>query len=576
MVTISVDLKDFQKLLGVTTEDIEELDALVAISKAEIEEIEVDEETGEKTVRIDIKTSNRPDLWCGEGIAREVKGFLGKELGLPNLAFQQSGYKVIVKPGLEEIRPYIAMAIVKNVTLSDYLIKQLIQLQEKVDFSYGRKRKRTSIGFYDLDLIKFPVEYKTAPKDLSFKPLNTEEIMTIEQILQEHPKGIEYGHILSSCKDNYPILMDAENKVLSFPPIINSDDLGHIVETTKNLLVEVTGTDIEAVNIVVNLIAQTLQDRGGEVYTVTIEYPATYGNINTKYLTTPQTIPNTIEAKVSDINKYLGTKFTQKEMINLLKKRRLQATAKGKSKILVEYPPYRFDFLHWVDVSEEVAIAADYNKLTPTKVKAVTIGKLMEQTKSENLIRRLLLGFGAMEVQSYTLSSLDILVDKMNQPESMKKKIITLKNPTTLTYSAVRNRILPILLEFLSKNTHHEYPQMVYEVGEAVRLEGKKPVTYSSACFAVSGPKQDFGVAHSYLDILMKLLKTEYSLVEVETPEFLPGRVAKIIVKNDAIGVIGEVHPAVLSNFGITQPTAAFEIDLSKLPTLNCKPFHTF
>ena len=111
-----------------------------------------------------------------------------------------------------------------------------MQQQDKIDGTYGRNRKRTSIGLYDADLLKFPLNYTlTLPHENSFVPLQMKRELTPAQILKNHPKGQEYAHLLKGLSA-YPIFKDSQNKILSMPPIINSNDLGQLTEKTKNIL----------------------------------------------------------------------------------------------------------------------------------------------------------------------------------------------------------------------------------------------------------------------------------------------------------------------------------------------------
>jgi phenylalanyl-tRNA synthetase beta chain len=224
-----------------TTKD--ELDHLLHNVKGELDDLEGDKLT------IALGDSNRPELWSAEGLARELKGFLGVERGCKEYKSESTDLKVYVNLKLEKIRPFIACAVVKNVNLNDVIIKELMQFQEKIDASYGRNRKKTSIGLYNFDLLKFPLKYTlTKPHENAFVPLNFVQKFAPHEILKQHPKGQEYGNILKGLEE-YPILIDNDGKVLSLPPVINSADLGKIDENTKNILIEVTGTDSNAVTI---------------------------------------------------------------------------------------------------------------------------------------------------------------------------------------------------------------------------------------------------------------------------------------------------------------------------------------
>src|SRR3989337_4355367 len=227
MPTIEVDCVELERFLGLTLHgETTKLDEILAFVKGEVKLYYQNEDI----VSIEIKDTNRPDLWGIEGLARALRGYLNITKGLKNYAVAEPIIDVYVDSRLRNIRPFICCAIVKNVELTDTIIRGLMHLQDKLDQTYGRNRQTTSIGIYDFNLINPPLSYTVAkPEEISFVPLGFSERMNLKEILERHPKGLEYGHIVK--KHNvFPILLDSERKVLSFPPIINSNDLGHVSE----------------------------------------------------------------------------------------------------------------------------------------------------------------------------------------------------------------------------------------------------------------------------------------------------------------------------------------------------------
>lgn len=213
---------------------------------------------------------NRPDMLSIEGFARALNGFLGYETGFKNYKSKGIQGEVIVDAAVKWIRPYIACGIVKNISLTDSVIASLMDLQEKIVITHGRKRRKVAIGIHNLDAFAFPLRYTAVdPESISFVPLNFSKKMNLREILREHPTGIKYGEILAGL-DRYPIITDKNNEVLSFPPIINSE-LTKVTKTTKNLFIEITGTEERAVNQALNITITALADRGGEIYGVKIK-----------------------------------------------------------------------------------------------------------------------------------------------------------------------------------------------------------------------------------------------------------------------------------------------------------------
>jgi phenylalanyl-tRNA synthetase beta chain len=107
-----------------------------------------------------------------------------------------------------------------------------------------------------------------APTELSFVPLDTDERMDLAEILERHPKGKAYAWTLEGMK-KYPIILDRNKNVLSFPPIINGN-LTRLSESTRNIFIDVTGTEQKAVNQALNILVTSILDRGGKAYTVEI------------------------------------------------------------------------------------------------------------------------------------------------------------------------------------------------------------------------------------------------------------------------------------------------------------------
>lgn len=564
MVTIKASYNNMKELIG---EDVTvaELDELLSFAKSEIDDYVREEDM----LEINVKTSNRPDLWCPEGLVREIKGILGKEKAIPSLSIKPSGYKVKVDPKLASSRPYIACAVAKNLHLSDYIIKQFMQLSDKIDYSYGRKRKKASIGLYNLSMIKSPIDYKVIEKTHHFVPLGYDKEMNLEEILEHHEKGLEYGYIVREY-GHYPILLSSDGVTLSLPPIINSNTVGRITEETKECLIEVTGTNFETVNVELNILCQTLADRGAEIFSVEIVYPQ---EIHKENVITPELTKQEIIVDLDIINKYLGTEITPSTAIKILEKRRFEGKSLDTSKINVIIPPYRLDILHWVDIAEEIVIGLDYNKVGATKWHVLTTGGLSQETEGENKVRDILIGTGAVEILTNTLTDSTILTDKVNLDDDSFVKI---GNAVSKSYSVIRNQIYPNLISVLSKNTHESYPQIIFEVGEVVKIENEKPCTQTNLAYLYADAEASFEDAHKLLHRLMSLLNVEYIIESKEHPSFISGRCGIILVEGEKCGVIGEINPAVLEKNLIWVPVVGLELELFLLPSLSCKRKFTF
>lgn len=312
MPTILVKKKDLETLVGrkISTDQLE---SYLPWVKGEFKEF--DEKTDE--LKVELNDSNRPDLWCTEGIARQIK--LKLEARSSKVAPHVQKYsfykkvqkkpdlKIIVEKGVQTVRPYIAAFGVSNFVMTEEALVQFIQTQEKLADVFGQKRKLLSIGIYHLDPVEFPLIYKAvSPAQAKFVPLGFDREMTLHEILEEHPKGKAYRNVFKN-EEKVPLFVDQKGTILSFPPIINSREAGEVKPGNQNLLVEVTGADLRLVNLVLNILAANLFDRGATLLPVTVTYP--YPTSFGKKVTFPMETPSPMEIQIEEVERMLGESF---------------------------------------------------------------------------------------------------------------------------------------------------------------------------------------------------------------------------------------------------------------------------
>jgi len=542
MPTIEINKTDLEKQLGKSFGK-EKFEEVLQYTKLEISAI-----SGDK-ITLEVKDSNRPDLLSVEGIARELKGILGKEKGIPKYTINNSDFSVKVESKVKNIRPAIACAVVKDLKLDEESIRSLIQFQEKLCDGFGRKRKEAAIGVYDFDKIKWPVTYTTsAPDKIKFVPLDMTEKLTLREILQQHEKGKEYANLIEKAAE-YPILIDSEKNVLSMPPVINSEYSGKVTTATKNLFVEVTGLNFKRVLQTLDIFVAALADRGGKIFSVKI------GNIKT-----PDFKAKSKKLTVEEVNSRLGIKLTNKEITKLLEKARYNAKSKA-GNIEVEVPFYRTDVIHAVDITEDIAIMYGYSNFQPEELKIATTGSILEKTKLSNKISSLFVGLGFQEAATMTLTNKESLFKKMHV---QAEQVVEIENPVSLTYSCVRNWLLPSLCEFLSKNKDVDFPQKIFEIGECILLE-KRPEERLKLAFVSAYNKVNFTDARQILEYILQNLGLECKIRPCEHGSFIPGRVGNIMINDKNYGIIGEVNPAVLNSWNIKMPAVAVELDITEL-----------
>ncbi|MDR0372964.1 MAG: phenylalanine--tRNA ligase subunit beta [Nitrososphaerota archaeon] len=561
MPTIDVNYAELERLLSITLDgDMEKLDDILAYVKAEVKSFD----PKEGLLSIEMKDTARADLWSVEGLTRALRSYTGLQKGIKSYVAEISDVEVNVDARLFGIRPYIGCAVIKNIHLNDAAIKDIMHLQDKLDHTHGRSRRRTSIGIYNLDLIKPPIVYTAVkPGAVQFVPLGFAELMGLDEILEKHPKGQEYGHIV---KRNllYPMLYDSAGKVLSFPPIINSNDLGKIVETSCNLLVEVTGTLNKTVLNTLTLVTSALIDHGGKAYSVTINYPKDAGYTE-QTLVTPDFSNRRFELSVAETNRLLGLNLSAEKIIGLLDTAGLGVEKASAEYVTVLVPCYRIDVMHPVDIIEDVAIAYGYNNIVPLWRELPTTGKAKADQHPIDIARDLMVGLGYQEVLNTTLTNSQTLFQKMNQ---MPSHLIEISNPKVITMTCLRNQLLPGLMEFLSTNQSVEFPQKIFELGKVI-LPDKAEETQTSDKDYLSAvtthPNANFSEIKSILDSFMVAFGVEWQIQEVMHPSFIAGRAGKILTEGKETGIIGEINPGVLEAWKLENPVAAFELHLQTL-----------
>jgi len=549
MPALTVRKQRFWSLLGRELSD-EELSNLLHDLGLDVEEIT------DEYFRVEYNP-NRPDFSSPVGIARAARGLLGISVGAPRYRLRPARTYIEVDPRLRDVRPYVAAAIVRGLKLGTEELEELIVMQEDLHWILGRNRAKVAIGLHDYSAVKPPFKYVAARGDeYKFIPLGGYSPMTLDEILEGHEKGIQYAHILRG-KPFYPLILDSLDRVLSFPPIINSR-LTELSEKTTDIFIDVTGTDFKAVIHTINILTTTMADMGGMVERVKVKYPD-------KIISTPIYKTRRWRVRRSSVNETLGLELKSIDIVRALRRMRYDARTKGEM-IEVVPPPYRPDIMHEVDLIEDVAMGIGYGNLEPTQPHVLIYGGLHPDTVLEDLAREIMIGLGFTEVMNFTLTNVEIEYVKMCvQPHPH----IKLKNPVSQEYSILRTWVLPSLMKTLALNVKALYPQRIFEVGDVVHPDSSRPekaFRRLRLAAASSHSEASYSEMKSVVEEVLRNLGVEgWDLSPLDSMPFIEGRAAQIIWGGDALGFLGEIHPEVLTNWKLSMPTAAMELDLSLL-----------
>ena len=497
----------------------------------------------DETLEIEV-FPNRPDLISLQGFVRAIKSYLGKETGLKKYLLKSGKEKVIVEKSIPSEWPCAVACIVRGVPFNNEKIKEIIDIQEKLGSTLLRKRKKGGLGIYPLEKIQFPVRFiGMDPEKIKFRPLEYPHAITGRQILTAHPTGREYASICADWK-SFPIFIDSKNEIMSMPPITNSHDLGKVNESTSDVFLEATGTDLAKIQQALTILATALADMGGKIQTLTCV------QANGEKIIVPDLTPKNLKISIDNVNTLLGLSLREKEVEKLLTRMGHEYT-KG----TVKYSSWRTDILHEVDFAEDIAIAYGYDKLITEIPKVATIGEEAPEEKTIAKIADLLIGLKLTEISSYHL----VKEEEIKRTTSEK---IEVENSKT-EYKFLRPSLRIPALRILAENKDHEYPQKLFEIG-TVFLKNEKTETgiIESPHLLVASSPGNFTELKQILDYLFRTFNLSYILKESSIDGCIDGRTGAIMVNGKSMGIIGEMHPESLKDWGIKMPVALFEIDL--------------
>ena len=555
MPTISVNQDLIAKLLNVhgLKHNIDEVSDQLPLLGTDIDRCDEDV--------LDIEIfPNRPDLLSGETLSRAIRSFIHHQNSGPELQVSKGNITMTVDPELKQIRPIILGAVVKNIDLeklgiqSDEFIKSLMDHQEKLHFALGRGRKRASIGVHDLSTIAPPFRVKAVSGEQKFVPLAMEEPMSINEILENHPKGIDYAHLLDGF-NKFPVIIDSKDNILSFPPIINGNQTT-VTASTKDFFIDVTGWDFRSCEASLMLIALQLQELGGSIESVNIT------NCDGVEQVFPNGKPVEHVLLTNMLDGLLGRELNEQELTKSINRMGGKFISRNSEQIKLEMPRWRFDILHPVDLVEDIAIGHGFEDLGEDIPRSPMTAKPRSDANLLRRIRDSMQGLGMVQIQSLTLSNDD---DQFNLVRwSNVGEVTRITNPITIDHTLLRQYLLPGLLRLLSSNRHHDLPQSVFELGTVVRDHKNS----SRLAFLVAERTGGFAAIRGRIQAFLRDLgANEYEVQPLPDNEgpWLAGRAAKIIINGNHIGCFGEIDPHVAEHFELKVPMNGAEFCLHEI-----------
>ena len=507
---------------------------------------------------------NRPDFSSDTGIFRSLKGLLNETVGLPLFRYSSDKlYQITIDPQVKQIRPIILFFVAKKKKVNNFILNQLISMQEDLHNGIARGRKKAAIGIHDLNAIEFPLIYNTRAQHTSFIPLDQTRPLKFKEILSDLEVGKKYSSLLKNLHQ-YPTIADRNNQILSFPPIINSNNT-KINDKSNNLLLEITGTNLETCKSILAILAYYLYDEGYEIFSGIIhDDKSTFSSL--KLLK-----DNAISVDTNIIKSYLGLNLSTTEIIQILNRCRIEVSITNNKKVKCLVPPYRNDIINSIDLVEEVAIGYGIDNIKSTIPSfLISPGVRNEYFRKIDELKETLTGLGFLEMVNFTL--LDQTISSIfNYEDKELLEKIKVNESKSKEHEYLRTNILSSLINNLSYNVHEEYPQKVFEIGKTFSFKNKIVEQWNLGVLIASN-KSNYTEAKSIAQSLFQINFGKQIITRRNDNNnlFLKGRCAEILYESKTIGFIGEVNPDLITKFNLHIPLSAFELNLSPLLKIEC------
>jgi phenylalanyl-tRNA synthetase beta chain len=529
---------------------------------------------------------DRLDRLSVEGIARSLRYHYGDDRGVYVPTTNDAEWTIEVDSSVPDGRPYVTGAVVRGLDLDEDALQSLIQVQEKLHATMGRERAKGAIGVHDLVALKGApaggektIRYVgVEPEGDRFVPLDSDAEMTPADVLSDHPIGDTHGPLVEAF-DRYPAIYDSIG-LFSLPPVINGRRT-EVSTESRDLFIEMTGTDQWTIDHMLNIVCYALEARGARIERVDVAYDA---EATGEYAGTTLDRPDlSVESKTvthDRIESIVGVALSPEEVIDCAERAGLDAeeTDTDGRAYEVEIPPYRVDVLHPLDVIDDVGRAYGFNDLEPRYPEVSTVGGRHERSRLEDAARDALVGLGLEDLLNFHMINAAENFERMRLPDPRREdgageavgaaQPATIREPYSEAYTMLRTWALPSLLMVLERNTHRAYPQDLAEIGLAAGLDDSENTgvaEHRTVAAVLARTDASYEDARARLQALAGAFGKDLETPRTEHPSFIPGRAAEVVLDGESVGVIGEIHPEVLVEHDLELPVAAFEFRLDAL-----------
>lgn len=562
--------------------------------------------------KIDIP-ANRYDMLCLEGISQALNVFRGTAPP-PRLRVVPGPERLVIRPETALVRPFCVAAVLRGVTFDAARYASFIDLQDKLHANLCRNRSLVAIGTHDLATVEGPFEYRAEPgEDIVFVPLKKDREFNAKELLEHYKKeDLKLRKFVPLIEDSivFPVVRDAEGRVLSLPPIINGARSA-ISLATRDVLIECTATDPTKARVVLGVLCAAFAGYCADPFVVeSVQVVDAFGQTHV----TPKLEPRELVCTLDELNGATGLSLDAHEAAGLLRRMLLDADVEDEGAeapdrgpvLRVRAPPTRSDVLHARDVAEDLAIAVGYDNVPARIARALPSRENPVNALSE-LVRGAAAAHGLSEILTWALGPRKEAFDNLRLSRD-EDAVVSVGNPATVEFEVARRSLLPGALKTLGANKDAPLPLRLFEVGDVLLRDDASP----------SGSRNDrrlvavhcdktaaFEVAHGLLQAFLRDLRSPWLATEqaradaektlrrarpgeteaqlaapppagelapaslghwwrqAENPTFFPGRHAEVVVPGGrVVARFGSIHPETLEAFDIQCPVSALEIEL--------------
>lgn len=525
-------------------------------------------------------TANRPDCQSIFGIAREVAAVLGKPVKSPDFSYTveknlSTKQTVEVKNEATDLCPRYKAHLVTDVKLA----ASPLWLKRKL-FSMGLRSINNIVDITNFVLLEigqpmhaFDLSDISGNQIIIRRANLNEKIVTLDEkefnlnndnlVICDSQKPVALAGIMgglnSEIKPNTVSVLFESAKFARDNIRKTSRMLGQRSDSSARYEKGVDYLSVEnGMNRALNLI--TKLDCGKIAYD---EYDICDKELKEKI----------IQTEISKINAVIGISVPSEKIKSILESLNFKVVLSGDD-IAVTVPLFREDMESYQDIAEEIIREYGYDHIQATLLKTATItngGKNKEQ-KAVDSVKNLLVGYGFNEIITYSfVPEKDYKTFFMEEtyPENKRIKIL---NPISEDMAVMRSSLVPSMVKTVAYNMNrNNFNGRLFEIAKVYEPKAlpltELPIEESRLCCALFGDKEDFftakGAVEGIIQTFTRNAKVKY---ERSGKKMLhPTRSADIIINEEKIGFVGQLHPQIADEIGIDKPVYLIEVNYEVL-----------